>query len=297
MIALFLSLLTIAAWGLWLVPSQSIPFKSDRVRTFYVALANVLLAGGVGLYQGVSIPVGSDFWASFGAGIFWSISSWAAFGATQRIGLARAMGIWAPLNIVTACVLGMLFFGEFLDLSLGGFALLLVSLVTIATGVVLIAHSRGFEQSAVVIRGRRTGLLLAVLTGILWGSYFIPLQISGLSLAEAVFPMSLGILAGAVIGVLRQLGHLVLELPSHYPRALSSGLLWGLGNFSSLALMQEVGTGRGFTIAQLCIVVNALVGVYWFRDPKPGTFTARKVLLGVLIAVVGGVFLGSLKEE
>lgn len=295
MIAWLLSLATIFAWGLWLAPSQRVPFASERVRSFYVAFANLILAAGVVWCQGGEIPSGSDFWASFGAGIFWIVGSWAAFGATQRIGLARAMGVWAPLNILTACLLGVLLFGEFLDLEWTGTLSVMFAWVFIGAGVALVVLSGRFEVLDAAASQLRGGLIYAILAGVLWGSYFIPLQLSGLSLAEAVFPMSLGIFSGSILGILKNPRVLRLEAPSHYARAMTSGLLWGVGNYSSLALMAVVGTGRGFTIAQLCIVVNALVGIYWFRDPEPKGPAARKVIIGAVLAVVGGVLLGSVK--
>jgi len=76
-----------------------------------------------------------------------------------------------------------------------------------------------------------------------------------------------------------------------YLGAMLSGGLWGLGNFASLRLMELAGTGVGFTLAQLCIVVNALVGIYVFRKPEPGGSEAKRLILGCCLALIGGVAL------
>jgi hypothetical protein len=46
---------------------------------------------------------------------------------------------------------------------------------------------------------------------------------------------------------------------------LGAGVLFGIGNLALLALVARVGTGTGFTIAQLSLLVNASVGVWVFH--------------------------------
>ena len=53
--------------------------------------------------------------------------------------------------------------------------------------------------------------------------------------------------------------------------------------------------GRGFTIAQLAVVVNALIGVYLLKDPRPKTRAATLTLVGCVLVMIGGVVLGNLK--
>jgi glucose uptake protein len=84
--------------------------------------------------------------------------------------------------------------------------------------------------------------------------------------------------------------------PTYDPRLLGTGVLWAIGNYGALKMMELIGTGRGFTIAQLCVVVNALIGVFWMKNPKPGTRAARLTLLGVTIATLGAIVLGNLKS-
>ena len=60
--------------------------------------------------------------------------------------------------------------------------------------------------------------------------------------------------------------------------------------------MEIVGTGQGFTIAQLCVVVNALIGIYWLKSPDPKSRAAKMTLIVVTIAMIGGVMLGNLNS-
>ena len=72
-------------------------------------------------------------------------------------------------------------------------------------------------------------------------------------------------------------------------------LLFGIGDLTLLGLVARVGTGTGFTIAQLSLLVNASIGIWAFHVPKPGTPQARKVLAGILIAGAGGCVIGAMR--
>jgi glucose uptake protein len=61
-----------------------------------------------------------------------------------------------------------------------------------------------------------------------------------------------------------------------------------------LLLVEQVGAARGFTIAQLGIVVNGIVGIYVLKDPRPGSAPAWVTLLGCILATLGAILLGNL---
>jgi glucose uptake protein len=138
------------------------------------------------------------------------------------------------------------------------------------------------------------GLLWAISAGVLWGSYFVPAQWAKVPTQVANFPLALGILVAG----------LTLALPAREPVRLSlrvtavqltAGLLFGIGNLALLGLVSRVGTGVGFTIAQLSLLVNASIGIWVFKVPRPGSRAARIALAGILIAGVGGGVIGAVR--
>lgn len=60
-------------------------------------------------------------------------------------------------------------------------------------------------------------------------------------------------------------------------------------------MMEIIGTGKGFTISQLAVGINALVSVYVLKEPAPQSRAARVTLVGVFVATAGAVVLGSIK--
>ena len=290
-----LAVVMVAALGTWIPLTQLLPGTPERTRVFYVAVGNVvftaiaLLVSGAGLvfsWRGFGLPLAG--------GVVWTAGNYCVLKASKAIGLARAAGTWTPLNIIVAFVWGGLLFGELDGFSPARFAVLGAAFVAIVAGVLLIADSR----TVVVEPGRpanatRTGLLWAAAAGILWGSYFVPAQWAGVPSQVSDFPLALGILAGA----------LVLAVPAGEPvrlgaRAvgvqLAAGVVFGVGNLALLALATRVGTGTGFTIAQLSLVVNASVGIWVFHVPEPGTRQARKVLAGIVIVGIGGCVIAAM---
>jgi glucose uptake protein len=76
---------------------------------------------------------------------------------------------------------------------------------------------------------------------------------------------------------------------------LSAGILFGIGNLALLGLVARVGTGVGFTIAQLSLLVNASIGIFVFKVPKPRSKAARIVIVGICLAAIGGILIGNLR--
>jgi len=305
-----LAFVMVAALGTWIPLAQILPGTPERSRVFYVAVGNVVFAGIALLASGAGLVFGwRSFWLPLAGGVVWTAGSYCVFRASETIGLARAAGTWTPLNIVVAFAWGALLFGELDGFSKARFAVLGVAFLAVVAGVLLIAGSRdgpsGQPSSssprpgAATESGRRAGtaragLLWAGGAGVLWGSYFVPAQWAAVPAQVSDFPLALGILGAAV----------ALALPAGEPvklgvRAtsaqLGAGVLFGIGNLALLALVARVGTGTGFTIAQLSLLVNASVGIWVFHVPEPGTRQARKVLAGIVLAGIGGGVIAAIR--
>jgi glucose uptake protein len=291
---LVFAVITVLAWGSWLIPSQHIPYRSLHVRTFYVGLANIALSFLVLVARGTLSQALQGFWLPFVGGLIWAVSGYCAFTAIEKIGLARAVGIWTPLNIIVGMLWGILLFGEFLGSDLQTILLLLFALALVIAGILIIIFAGGAGGRASWGKSFTAGLVAAFGAGILWGSYFIPIKISQQSMWEATFPLAVGILAGALVLMLAVRVTPRLNNRREVGLTLVSGLIWGIGNYGMLLLTQTIGTGKGFTIAQLGVIVNVAFGIFLYKDPQPGSRAATITILGVILALVGAILLGNL---
>jgi glucose uptake protein GlcU len=284
-----LALVMVATLGTWIPLAQFLPGTPERTRIFYVAVGNVVFTGIALLVSGAHLEFSRrGFWLPLAGGVVWAAGNYCVLKASQTIGLARAAGIWTPLNIVVAFVWGALLFGELDGFSGARFAVLGVAFLVVVAGVLLIAGSRaGSSGGPSSSSSARAGLLWAIGAGILWGSYFVPAQWVRVPAQVSDFPLALGILGAS----------LAMALPSGEPvrlglrptsALLGAGVLFGIGNLALLGVVARVGTGTGFTIAQLSLVVNASIGIWVFHIPEPGTRQAHKVLAGIVLAGIGG---------
>ena len=294
-----LAFVTVALFGSWIPLAQLLPGVPQRYRTLYATIGNVVVAGIALLAGGGHLEFGwRGFWLPLAGGVVWTAGNYSAFRASEIAGIARAAGTWTPLNIIVAFAWGALLFHELDNFPGIRFVLLAVALAAILAGILLIVGSQD-SSSAQVGPGRpapraRSGLLWAAAAGVLWGSYFVPAQWAAEPAQVSNFPLALGMLGAG----------LALVLPAGRPprpdlrtltTQLGAGVLFGIGDLTLLGLVARVGTGTGFTIAQLSLLVNASIGIWAFHVPKPGTPAARKVIAGIVVAGIGGCVIGAMR--
>ena len=290
-----LAVITVAALGIWIPLAQLLPGTPERSRIVYVAIGNVVFVGLALLVSGAHLGLSwRAFWLPLIGGVVWAGGNYCVLKASQTIGLARAAGTWTPLNIVVAFAWGALLFGELDGFSAARFAILGVAFAVVVAGVLLIAGSQGGSTGGSRSPSPRAGLLWAIGAGVLWGSYFVPAQWAAVPAQVSDFPLALGIL-GAALALALPAGEPVKLRVRATSALLGAGVLFGIGNLALLGLVARVGTGTGFTIAQLSLVVNAGVGVWVFRVPEPGTRQAHKVLAGIVLAGIGGCAIAALR--
>jgi len=296
MTILFYALLTLLGWGTWLAPSQKVQFPNQQIKTLYVVVTNLVIATLVAFWRGSmgEVTVGM-FWLTFVGGLIWALGGWCAFTGTNKLGIAKAFGIWAPLNIIVSLLWGAVLFHEFLDIRAGSILWLVLAIIIILAGILLIIFAKGVDDPAESVSASRLGIVAAIGAGVFWGSYFIPIKYSGVSPWSGAFPLAIGMAAGGVVLALLSRQTWKLSASGDTVRACLTGALWSLGNYGALLLVDAIGAGKGFTIAQISLVISALIGIYWLHEPPPGTRVANWTLIGCVLATIGGIVLGNLR--
>src|SRR5918912_41216 len=101
-------------------------------------------------------------------GVIWAVGGLCAFTGTNKLGMAKAFGIWAPLNIIVSLIWGAVLFHEFVNISTGTILLLVAAILTILAGVLLIIFAKGADEGGQDRHAFRLGFAGAVGAGILW---------------------------------------------------------------------------------------------------------------------------------
>ena len=300
------ALVTVMAWGSWLVPSQNVKFANEQAKAFYVAIATfssmVIVVAVRGEFGDLATGAA---WVPVLGGLIWAVSAYSAFVGVKHLGIAKAFGIWAPLNIIVSFIWGLTLFGQFRDANPLVILIAVESLVIVIIGVLLIIFAGEGDKSEEKDQSKKPmlGLAGAVGAGVLWGTYFIPSAflsrsvegVAEISPYASALPLAAGMVIGTSILVALSGKSPKLENSGSYTRALSSGILWALGNTGMLLTVKAIGPGPGYTIASLCVVVNALWGVFYFKDPHPKSRAATLTIIGIIIATLAGVVLGNLE--
>jgi glucose uptake protein len=302
-----LAILMVILWGSWIPIAQATGGVSQRQRTFYVTVGNLVIAIVALTIGGGHLTLGwREFWLPFAGGIVWTLGNYTAFRGAENIGLARASGTWSPLNIIVSFTWGILLFHELRGFSAIHFAVLGVALVFVVIGVLLIVRSQE-EEPLLVPAGDGTaltitkapsrygvGLRWALAAGFLWGSYFVPAQWAKVPSQVSNVPLAIGMLAASVVLTVTAGDRLAVR-PKAAGILTFAGTLFGIGDVLLLVLVKRIGTGSAFTIGQLSILISASVGIWVFKVPRPGSRAARRVAAGVVAAGIGGTLIGALK--
>lgn len=290
------ALVGILGWGSWMAIAHDVRSPNRHGRILYATLGNLVFSALVFFFSGSSFPRGAfafpsgAFWLPFAGGFIWGLGGAFSFSAIDHLGLARAVGYWAPANTAWGLAWGALLFGELSNLPLRSYLLLALSFAVLLAGIVLISvpDSGGSGE----VKARRRGYLEVAIVGLLWGSYYIPVSASVMPPLAAAFPMSVGMVAADLILALADRKPLVLEKPGSYPRAAFAGVLWGVANTAVLFLCADIGRGRGFAAIQPNLAVSALIGLSVFKEQLPGTPAFRRILLGAFVITLGGILFG-----
>ncbi len=198
--SLFYALITVVGWGTWLVPSQKVIFPNQQIKTLYVVATNLGIATMVAIWRGVAAELtATTFWLTVLGGMIWAVGGLCAFTGTNKLGIAKAFGIWAPLNIIVSLTWGAALFHEFVNISFKSILLLIAAILTILAGVLLIIFAKGTDEVGQDGGAFRLGIAGSVGAGNLRGSYFIPVKYSGVSPWAGAFPLAIGMAIGGII--------------------------------------------------------------------------------------------------
>lgn len=262
------------AWGSYFVPMKRIkeydPFYFQLVMATAILISSFFIAL---VFQSLTfsmLPIVS--------GILWSMGNIFSVLAVKKSGLSKAAPVWMGTGIFVAFFWGIIFFKE----SLSFLPISIVGIVLLVIGVGLISQV-GEERKNTT----RQGLIFAILAGILFGSYLVPLKNSTLQPLQYLFPMSLGIMLGGIIVFALKRSKVNFAI---LPSGTLSGMIWNIGNFASFFAVLNLGISIGFPLTQMALFVSVLWGLLYFREIT-GRKNITKIVIASLVLFLGAILL------
>ncbi len=107
---------------------------------------------------------------------------------------------------------------------------------------------------------------------------------------SALFPQAIGMLIGGLI-----LTYKHKPFNKYAIRNIIPGLIWAAGNMFLFISQPKVGVATSFSLSQMGIVISTLGGIFLLGEKK----TKRQLIsitIGIVLIILGGVFLGMAKS-
>ncbi len=135
------------------------------------------------------------------------------------------------------------------------------------------------------------GFVYAIIAAILWGTQLVPFKKMKTNIYYSQFLICSTIFITTI----------VVSIFLNFPLTLStlgvfSGVLWAIGNLSSLLAIREIGISRAFPIWISSTLIMFAWGVFFFKE-LTSLFSIVIGLLGVLLIFIGCILVGMTKKE
>jgi glucose uptake protein len=250
-------------WGTFFVPVRKVNVASIWQLQGSTGIGVLLFAIPIGLFWGFGILPSGLF-----SGVIWTVGNILALYSVKLIGLSRTSPFLAGFSILVSFLWGILFFEEkfsYMILAIGAIGLLLAGLpfVTSAT-----------KTSTV----QRRGYLVAAASGIIGGSYVIPMQATH-TLQSGFFSSSLSIFAIGIPLLILSRRWIRKEIAA----GIISGSLFNAGSLFVLTAIVSIGITVAYPISQTATLFAVSWGVLYFKE------IARK--RNILRVVIGSVMI------
>ncbi|NIO43965.1 MAG: hypothetical protein GTN36_00190 [Candidatus Aenigmarchaeota archaeon] len=272
------ALIAAMGWGTYLVPMKKIkklnPFQFQLLMCNGIFLFSLLIS--ITLNYSLSLNL-------FGivSGLIWSTGNIISILAVKKIGLGRASAIWMSFVILVSFLWGILFFQE--NLNSVYFGVFGVFLIMVGILFVSLSRSKG--------RYKISGIMVAILAGLLFGSQYVPLKISNLTPDQFLFSMSFGILiAGWIYSGWTLFFSKNLDISNYAKKGFLSGIFWVIANLSALFAVANLGISIGFPLTQLSLLIAVLWGIFYFKEVMEKKHK-MKVLIGAIVMLLGAFLL------
>ena len=246
-----------ACWGTFFVPVRKVQIRSIWELQGATGIGAILFAIPIGFLLGFKIMP-----AGLLGGAIWTAGNLLALYSVRLIGLSRTSPFLAGFSVLASFMWGTLYFHEkfnYMALAVAAVGLLLAGLFFI---------SRTSKNTPI----RKTGYLFATASGLVGGSYVIPLQATH-SLQTGFFSSSLGIFAIS-LPLLLLSGKLVKK---EMLAGMLSGGLFNLGSMSVLMAVGLIGITVAYPLSQTATLFAITWGILYFRE-----IVQRQNLLSVL---------------
>ena len=257
-------------WGTFFVPVRKVTVANIWQLQGSTGIGVILFAIPISFFWGFEIlPSGLL------SGAIWTAGNILALYSVRLIGLSRTSPFLAGFSILVSFLWGILFFGEkfsYMPLAIGAIGLLLAGLPFITSAA---------KTSTI----QRKGYFIAAASGIVGGSYVIPMQATH-TLQSGFFSSSLSIFAIGIPLLFLSRRWIKKEIVA----GVVSGSLFNFGSLFVLIAIASIGITVAYPISQTATLFAVSWGVLYFKEISNKRNILR-VITGSVMILSGAVLL------
>ncbi len=258
-------------WGTFFVPVKKVNVANIWQLQGSTGIGVLLFAIPIGFFWGFGIlPSGLL------SGVIWTVGNILALYSVKLIGLSRTSPLLAGFSILVSFLWGVLFFEEkfsYMILAIGAIGLLLAGLPFITSAT---------KTSSTI---QRKGYLIAAASGIIGGSYVIPMQATH-TLQSGFFSSSLSIFAIGIPLLFLSRRWIKKEIAA----GIISGSLFNTGSLFVLMAIASIGITVAYPISQTATLFAVSWGILYFKEISNRRNILR-VITGSVMILSGAVLL------
>ncbi len=233
-------------WGSFFVPVRKVNVGNIWQLQGATGIGVILFAIPIGFLWGFQIlPAGLL------SGAIWTTGNLLALYSVRLIGLSRTSPFLAGFSILISFLWGILYFGERFNLMI----LAIIAVGLLLGGLIFISNT---SKNMPV---RKRGYLIATASGLIGGSYVIPLQATH-SLQTGFFSSSLSIFAIGLPLLLLSRKFVKREMLA----GTISGSLFNIGSLCVLIAVGLIGITVAYPISQTATLFAISWGILYFRE-------------------------------
>ena len=222
------------------------------------------------------------------SGLAWSVGQLCQFTSYSILGTSKAFALSISIEMVLNAIVGVLVFHEWTTTNQIILGLSAIACVIIGGNLTAYTSNKSGASKATLKKGLIT-LTIGACGFCIWNYALRVVNADGLT---AVFPQAVGMVLGSLILSLF-VGKDVKKFGSDTAKQMIPGIIYAAANFSLIFSNQLNGVAVGYTMAQLCLVIETLLGFAILKEHKQKTRSELvHSILGAAFITAGCIMVG-----
>lgn len=206
------------------------------------------------------------------------------------VGISKGTPISMGTQLIGATLVGVLYFKEWS--SAFQYILGIIAIILIIIGVSMTTFEEKKEEN-IKKSNLKKGIITLILSSVGFVLYTVILKVANINIWDALIPQGLGVLVGSYL--LSKRNYKEKLFTKNSIKHIITGAIFAIANITLMISNEINGLSVGFTLTQMNVVIATIGGLVILKEKK----TKKEliyVLLGLLLVVIGGVFIGITKS-